>query len=208
MDSLINWFKSWKLLSWRTAIVAVIFIYGLVGFFLVPVVAKKVIVNQIQERTGREATVGEVRCNPFTLSLRVRGCSFPDRPGSVFLPFDEFYANAQVSSLFRWAATLKELWVENPYVGVRRFEDGGINVLELMEDIEERTPPEEEPDEEGGLPRALGEARAEAVRAFLVDGTGAEHARIRIIEPVAVEESEGEDDWVRCRLACISHQLS
>jgi len=155
MDSLINWAKSWRLLSWRTAIVAVIAIYGLVGFFLVPVIAKKVIVNQIQERTGREATVGEVRCNPFTLSLTIRDFSFPDRPGSTMLSFDEFYANAQVSSIFRWAATLKELRVENPYVGLRRFEDGGVNVLELMDDIEERMPPEEEPDDEGGLPRAL-----------------------------------------------------
>jgi len=154
MDRLINWFTSWKLVSWRTAIVTVIVIYGLVGFFLVPVIAKKVIVDTVRERTGREVTVEEVRCNPFTLSLRIRGFSFPDRPGSVFLSFDEFYANAQVSSLFRWAATLKELRVENPYLGVRRFADGGINVLELMDDIEERKPPEEEEDE-GGLPRAL-----------------------------------------------------
>jgi len=141
--------------SWRTAIVTVIVIYGLVGFFVVPVIAKNIIVDTVRERTGREVTVEEVRCNPFTLSLRIRGFSFPDRPGSVFLSFDEFYANAQVSSLFRWAATLKELRVENPYLALRRFEDGGINVLELMDDIEERTPPEEEPDEEGGLPRAL-----------------------------------------------------
>jgi hypothetical protein len=48
--------------------------------------------------------------------------------------------------------------------------------------------------------QALGAARAEAVRAFLVNGTGADAARIRVIEPVAVEEGEGEDDWVRCRL--------
>ena len=155
MDNLINSFKSWKLVSWRTAIVAVIVIYGLVGFFVVPVIAKKIIIDTVRERTGREVTVEEVRCNPFTLSLSIRGFSFPDRPGSTMLSFDEFYANAQVSSIFRWAATLKELRVENPYVGVRRFEDGGVNILELMDDIEERMPPEEEPDEEGGLPRAL-----------------------------------------------------
>ncbi|MBD3871307.1 MAG: hypothetical protein IFK91_00120, partial [Acidobacteria bacterium] len=155
MDSLINWFKSWKLVSWRTAVVAAVVIYGLVGFFVVPVIAKKIIVDTARERTGREVTVEEVRCNPFTLSLSIRGFSFPDRPGSTMLSFDEFYANAQVSSVFRWAATLKELRVENPYVGLRRFEDGGVNVLELMDDIEERMPPEEEPDDEGGLPRAL-----------------------------------------------------
>lgn len=155
MDSLMNWMKSWKLVSWRTAAVVGIVIYGLVGFFAVPLIVKKVIVKTAFERTGREVTLDEVRCNPFALSLTLRGFSFPDRPGSTMLSFDEFHANAQVSSLFRWAATLKEFRLENPYIGVRRFPDGGINVLALMDDIEERKPPETEPTEEGGLPRAL-----------------------------------------------------
>ena len=155
MNSLVKWVKSWKLVSWRTAAVVVIVIYGLVGFFVVPVIAKKVIVETAFERTGREVRLAEVRCNPFTLSLTLRGFSFPDRPGSTMLSFDEFHANAQVSSLFRWAATLKEFRLENPYIGVRRFPDGGINVLELLDDIEKRKPPETEQTKEGGLPRAL-----------------------------------------------------
>jgi hypothetical protein len=155
MKSLLDWRRGWKLVSIRTAVVAVLAVYALVGFFLVPVIAKKVIVNIAQERTGREVTVGEVRCNPFTLSLTIRDVSFPDRPGSTMLAFDEFYANAQVSSLFRWAATLKELRIDNPYLGIRRFADGGINVLELMEDIEERTPPAEKLEDERDLPRLL-----------------------------------------------------
>ena len=48
--------------------------------------------------------------------------------------------------------------------------------------------------------QALGEARAEAVRSYMIDTAGVAPAGIRIIEPVAVEEGEGEDDWVRCRL--------
>jgi len=155
MESVIMWFKSWKLVSWRTAVVVAIVIYGLVGFLLVPVIAKNIIVDTVRERTGREVTVEEVRCNPFTLSLTIRDFAMPDRPGSTLVAFDEFYANAQVSSLFRWAATLKELRVEKPYLALRRFADGGINVLELMDDIEARTPPDEKPDEDNGLPRAL-----------------------------------------------------
>jgi hypothetical protein len=153
MNSVGVWLKSWKLMSWRTAVVAAVVVYGLVGFFVVPVIAKKLIVDIARERTGREVSVGEVRCNPFALSLTVRDFSMPDRPGTTFLSFDEFYANAQVSSLFRWAGTLKELRVVNPYLGVRRFADGGINIIELKEDIEARMPPSEE--EDGGLPRLV-----------------------------------------------------
>jgi hypothetical protein len=155
MVNITNWFKSWKLLSWRTAIAAAIVIYGLAGFFVVPVIAKKLIIDIARERTGREVTVGEVECNPFTLSLTIHDFSMPDRPGLTLVAFEELHANAQVSSLFRWAATLKELRVKNPYLGIRRFADGGINVVELMDDIEQRIPPSDEPGDEGGLPRAL-----------------------------------------------------
>ena len=154
MAGLQDWFKAWKLVSWRSGVVAAVAIYGLAGFFVVPVVAKKLIVDIARERTGREVTVGEVSCNPFALSLTVRDFSMPDRPGSVFLSFDELYANAEVSSLFRWAGTLKELRVVDPFVALRRFSDGGINILELMEDIEERTPPDDNA-QDGGLPRVV-----------------------------------------------------
>jgi hypothetical protein len=155
MDRLVTWIKAWKLASWRTALVAALVLYGLVGFFLAPVIAERLMVRIVQERTGREVVVGDVSCNPFALSLTIRDFSVSDRPGTTLVSFDEFYANAQVSSLLRWAATLKELRVENPYAGIRRFPDGGINLLELLEDIRERTPPSDEADGGGGLPRAL-----------------------------------------------------
>ena len=155
MKNFCSWLGSRKLVSWSTAAVAAIVIYGLVGFFLVPVVAKKIIVDFARERTGREVTVEEVRCNPFTLSLTVRGFSIPDRPGTTLISFDELYANAQLSSLFRWALTLKELRVERPFFALRRFEDGAINLLELKQDIAARTPPDPKPDEDNSLPRAL-----------------------------------------------------
>ncbi|MBD3871739.1 MAG: DUF748 domain-containing protein, partial [Acidobacteria bacterium] len=48
--------------------------------------------------------------------------------------------------------------------------------------------------------QALGGARAEAVRSYMVDTAGIDSGRVRVEEPVAMEEGEGEDDWVRCRL--------
>jgi hypothetical protein len=77
--------KSWRLASWRTAILTVFVICLVVGFLLAPLVAKKVIVDRIRQRTGHEATVGEVRCNPLTWSLTIRDFSFPDRSGATML---------------------------------------------------------------------------------------------------------------------------
>jgi hypothetical protein len=106
--------RSWKLASWRTAALTLFLIYLAVGFFVVPVVAEMVIVDPIRQPTGREATVGEVRCNPLTWSLTIRDFSFPDRSGATMLSSEELYANAQLSGFLRWAATLKELRIVNP----------------------------------------------------------------------------------------------
>lgn len=147
MKRFVEWLRSWRLLSLRSAVVAVLVLYALVGFVVVPVVAKKLIVDIARERTGREVTLEAVRCNPFALSLTVRGLSVPDRDGQDLLRLDSLYVNAQLSSLFRWAATLKELRLENPYVGLRRFADGRINVQELLEEIEQRAPAGDEIDD-------------------------------------------------------------
>jgi len=204
MNMLVDWFKSWKLWSWRTAVVVAIVVYGLVGFFVVPMIAKKLIIDIARERMGREVSVGEVSCNPFALSLRVRKFSMPDRPGSVFLSFDEFYANAEVSSLFRWALTLKDLRVDNPYVGLRRFADGGINILELMDDIEQRTPADNELEDEKGLPRVLfGHILATGVAMDVEDRAREETlvwkfgpSRFEFRDISTIPDHEGESDFL------------
>ena len=157
---LLNWLRSWRLLSLRSFIVAALALYAAVGFFVVPPVAKKLIIDTLHRRTGRDVAVEAVHCNPFILSLTIRGFSMTDRPGSTLLRFDSLYVNAQLSSLFRWAAVVKELRIENLYVGLRRFADGEINVRELLEDIERLTPADDTTDaadgrETAGLPRSL-----------------------------------------------------
>lgn len=180
MSKITGWFRSWRLKSWRTAAVAAFILYVLAGFLLVPWLAKKLIVSQALARTGRTVTVEEVRCNPFTLSLTVRGFAMPDRPGSTMLSFSELYANAELSSLFRWALTLRELRIEEPFFALRRFADGGVNLLELVRDVEARRQPEAEPREKRRLPRTL-------LQHIEVTGSSIEIENRALAEPLRVE---------------------
>lgn len=182
MSKLGDWFASWKLVSWRSAIVLVFVLYVLIGFLVVPWVTERILVDTAQEKLGRELTVEKIECNPFTLSLTIRGLTFPDRPGSTMLSFDELYANAQVSSLFRWAFTLKELRIDGLYAAVRRFEDQGVNVLELMEALDTG----EEPPEPFELPRALFHRIEINAGRFDLEDRAREEPLIRTAEPVEV----------------------
>ena len=85
------------------------------------------------EILGLEASVERVRFNPYTLGLTMRGFVVEDRLGDRFLATDEVYVNAQTSSLFKWAAVVKQIRIERPYIGLRRFDDGQLNFLEPAE---------------------------------------------------------------------------
>lgn len=151
MSEKASWLSSWRLFSWRTAVVVAFVLYTLIGFVVVPWIAEHVVLANVSEKLGSEITVDNISCNPFSLSLTVDGLSVPGRSGSPMLSFDEMYANLQASSLFRWAITLKELRVANPYAAVRRLPEGGINILEAIDALKsgEDTP------KERGLPRAV-----------------------------------------------------
>ncbi len=113
--------------------------YTLGGFFIVPLIVEHVIKKQSASLLGRQAVVENVRCNPFTLSLTLEGFTLSDRPGSVLAAFDSLYANAQVSSIFHWAATLKEVRITRPSLAFRRFSDGKVNLLEVFDSFERNT---------------------------------------------------------------------
>src|SRR5262245_130028 len=98
--------------TWRrwTVRLAVAFVaYSLIGFFLVPPLIKSPLEKRLPPLTKRQATVRQVRVNPWTLSLTVRGLALTEPDHRVFASWEEFYVNFQLSSVFRWAWTFKEI---------------------------------------------------------------------------------------------------
>jgi hypothetical protein len=151
---LLDWLRNWRLRSWRTALLGLWISWLIVGVLVIPPIVRKLLIENLRKRAGLEATVRSVRFNPFTLSLTINGVSIADRPGSVLFSADEIYANAELSSLFRWAATLSEFRMENPVIGARRFADGRLNLADVAEEIRRRQPPRA-PNPKSSLPRVL-----------------------------------------------------
>src|SRR5688572_3120486 len=107
-------------------------LYVVIGFFVVPPIIKWQLHKQLPTYTHRHAMVKQVRVNPFTLSLTVRGLSLTETNGTPFAGFDELYVNFQLSSLFRWAWTFGEIKVAGPTANVIRFADGQFNFSDLV----------------------------------------------------------------------------
>lgn len=136
------------------AVVAVI-VYTLAGFFLVPALVAHFGEKQIEEATGRDATIADVRFNPYLLSLEVDGFGFADTDGETLASFDHLLIDFQLSSLFRWTLTFKTFQVDGPYLLYERFNATDSRLSRLLADIEARNPAQETEATEGGLPRLL-----------------------------------------------------
>jgi hypothetical protein len=130
-----------KILIGLAVLIAVV---GIVGFFILPPIAKSLLIEKLSGVLHREVTIEKISINPYTLSASLKGFAVKDpAESSPFLSFDELYVNAQgISSLFKRAVIFKEIRITHPYINVSRHEDGSYNFSDLIP--KEETKPEAE----------------------------------------------------------------
>src|ERR1051325_5112113 len=128
-------------------------LYSITGFLIAPAILKWQLVKQLPKFTRRQAAIRQVRMNPFALSLTIRGLALTETNGEPFAAFDEFYANFQLSSLFRWAWTFGEISRKHPTANVVRGADGQFNFVNLLS--ASNNTPVAEPKTSLTLPRVL-----------------------------------------------------
>jgi hypothetical protein len=124
-------------------------VYTLVGFFLAPQIVRSILLHNLEAQLTTTPTLGDVRVNPFALSVTLRNFSIPDRRGGAAIAFDELYLRASVLSPFFRAWTLSELRLVKPYVKASILEDRTLNLFHLL-----RKPPGA-PDSSNAEPPAI-----------------------------------------------------
>jgi len=107
--------------------------YILVGFFVLPPIIRWQMLKRLPDITKRQVAVRQVKFNPLTLSLTIRGLGLTEPDGRPFASWEELYINFQTSSLFRWAWTFKEIRLVKPYGEVILFKDGRLNFANMFE---------------------------------------------------------------------------
>jgi hypothetical protein len=132
---------------------ATIVVYALLGFFLAPWLVKNTATNAVRDNLGVELKLQEVSINPFVLSLRIDGLELDEPEGDPFLTVKRIFVNFQLSSLFRWALTFRELHIDAPELHLERNADGNFNFDFLAQQAAE--PGESDTPADSGPPRLL-----------------------------------------------------
>src|SRR5262245_36807286 len=121
------------------AIVAVLVgLYALAGFKLAPKLVRSQAIEFVRTNYGRELKIGEVRVQPFKLQIEIRDLAFPDDDGATMLGFERFFADFELSSIWKRAWYFRDVEFDAPLVRAVVRPQGAMNLADLA--IE--TPPE------------------------------------------------------------------
>lgn len=96
-------------------------LFTVVGFFVIPPLARHVAQTQLTQVLGRKVVIDRIRVNPFALSAAVEGLHvFESDTTTPFVDLRRFFVNAQLSSIWRRAPVIKEVTLDGLRVHVER----------------------------------------------------------------------------------------
>ena len=126
----------WK--RWVAGAAGLLAAYTVAGFWLVPLVIKIQVPKFAQTKLARQATIGEVSFNPYTLRLEAQDLHLVEADGAPLFAIDKFAVELQWKSLLRRAWSFAEIRITAPSANLAIAPDGKFNLAELLATLERR----------------------------------------------------------------------
>ncbi|HLP08266.1 MAG TPA: DUF748 domain-containing protein [Opitutaceae bacterium] len=114
------------------SLVGAFLLFTLAGFLLVPVIARRQILQHAATALHRPVAVEQVRFNPFTLMLTVRGFTVADHDRAELAGLDELTVNLAASSLLRRTWFFDSIRLVHPRARLVLGPDGQPNIADLF----------------------------------------------------------------------------
>jgi len=127
-----------KIVRSKTFIIAValIVVYTLCGFLLVPYLVRHYVPKIANERFGKEAGVGTVRMNPYILTFEIKDLLLKEPDGRPMIGFRRLFIDFETKGLFKWAWTFRDFSLEGLDVHAVIEKNGGLNLESLASTAE------------------------------------------------------------------------
>lgn len=112
-------------------LVAFFLLYTATGFLLVPLAVRSYLPRFVKERFRCSLSLGEVRTDPYLLTLEAKAFHLEDPEGKPVASFDRLFVDVQWSGINNWVGAFREIRLENPSLSIVIDGEGGINLLKL-----------------------------------------------------------------------------
>ncbi|WP_442513902.1 DUF748 domain-containing protein [Pseudomonas promysalinigenes] len=126
------------------ALLALVGLYSLLGFLVVPGVALRVANQQLAQYATVPAHLQRVEFNPFSLELTLWGLQLGE-PGKEQVGFERLYANLALDSAWTSALHLQAIELDKPRNEVLFAKDGTLNLTQLFKLPPSQPKPDETP---------------------------------------------------------------
>ncbi|MGK5045816.1 DUF748 domain-containing protein [Janthinobacterium sp. GB4P2] len=150
--------KRWQ--RWAVGTGCALAAYSAAGFWLVPYVIKNQLPKFAEKELSRQASIADVRFNPFTLRLEADQIAFKEAAsadgksgtsGAPLLSIGALAVQLEWKSIVRRAWSLAEIRVTAPQTHLTITPDGKFNLAEVLATWQRRHPEKSD----GGMPRLV-----------------------------------------------------
>ncbi len=196
---LLHRFKSHRrLVIGLVTLVAIIVLFGLLGYFWLPGYAKAKLETLLTEAVHRPVTVQSIDIQPYTLELTVRGFRVGEKEadidaGKALFSVDELYVNLSAASIARRAPVISSISIKAPALRLVREDENRFNITDLIEDFMNK------PEEGGETMFSVSNIVIEGGRFEFVDRLKKSHQDISEITvgiPFIANFENDEKSWV------------
>ncbi|MFJ4433107.1 DUF748 domain-containing protein [Pseudomonas sp. NPDC089395] len=113
------------------AVLALVALYSLLGFLILPGVGLRIANEQLAQYATVPSKLERIEFNPFSLELTVWGLQIGE-PGKEQVGFERLYANLALDSLWKGALHLQAVELDKPRNEVLFAKDGTLNLTQLF----------------------------------------------------------------------------
>jgi len=108
-------------------------VYTLLGVLIAPLVLESILPGKLSQIIHQAVSIEKIRINPYALSFSIENLAIQAKEGEEpFLSLGTFHINFQVKSLLQRAVICKELLVEEPFIHIKKDQQGDINIRSLI----------------------------------------------------------------------------
>lgn len=131
-------------------VLSLLTVYTLAGFFLIPKIIHKTIIEQVDQNLGWQTEIEKVEFNPYALTLSINNLKISDQQAQEQISFTRYHMNFETRSIIEGAFTFADIELREPNINVELDKDGVTNFQTAIQTQLEKNPPipEEQPEDE------------------------------------------------------------
>lgn len=122
-----------NVLKSKTVIIGacMVLLYTLAGFLLVPFLIGHYLPGALSERFDSVVSLEKIKINPYSLAIEAREFRISEPSGAPIMGFERLHVNFQLSSIFRWALTFRDVILDGSSLNIVIDKEGNLNLERL-----------------------------------------------------------------------------